>query len=74
MIRLPTYDQLDELVDTDPIILRDVAHELVGKVRQARVRIEDLERALRLLRQHTAGCERCQQVADHDRDKAAENR
>lgn len=38
------------------------------------VRIEDLERELRLLRQHTAGCERCQQVADHDRDKAAENR
>lgn len=38
------------------------------------VRIEDLERGLRLLRQHTAGCDRCQQVADHDSDKATANR
>jgi hypothetical protein len=52
---------------------RDVPR-LLRTVRSQQILLEDLARELRLLRAHTAGCERCQQVADHDRDKAAENR
>lgn len=37
---LPTYDELDELVDVDPIRLRDVAAELVKEVK----RLNDQER------------------------------
>lgn len=31
-MKLPTYEELDLLVDTDPIRLRDVAWELVRKL------------------------------------------
>lgn len=46
---------------------------LQGEVRRQKARIEDLEHDLNLLRQHTAACPRCEQVEDHDRDKAASN-
>lgn len=42
---------------------------LQGEVRRQKTRIEDLERALRLLRQHTAGCERCAAVQEEDAAK-----
>lgn len=45
-----------------PVIERQVHRDL-------KVRIEDLERALRLLRQHTAGCERCAAVQEEDAAK-----
>lgn len=38
--------------------------------RDLKVRIEDLEHELRLLRQHTAACERCIAVEEEDAAKA----
>lgn len=35
MSDLPTWDQLDALVDTDPIGLRDVAFKLAGRLQDA---------------------------------------
>ncbi|MGI5274690.1 hypothetical protein ACQEUU_37035 [Nonomuraea sp. CA-218870] len=42
-IELPSHDELDELVDTDPIRLRDVAFELRAEVERLRRELSDLE-------------------------------
>lgn len=43
----PTYDFLDDLVDTDPIRLRDVAWEAVREVERLRAEIKRLETEVR---------------------------
>jgi uncharacterized protein YlxW (UPF0749 family) len=45
-IELPSHDELDELVDTDPIRLRNVAYGLRAEVERLRAEVESLKARL----------------------------
>lgn len=44
------------------------------RIRQLEMLVEDLEHELKLARRHLDRCPTAQAIAEHDRDKALENR
>jgi riboflavin biosynthesis pyrimidine reductase len=62
---LPTFDHLDELVDTDPIQLREEAWALLVRVGDAEAEVERLRAEAK---EHRERAERVRRILDRERE------
>ena len=69
-----TWDQIDWIVDTDTLALRDYAWQATKEIQRLAGLVDDLRHELRLARRHLDNCPTAVAIDSHDADKARSNR